>query len=270
MSSFWPVLSCEEGDHHMSQLDQWQAHQPYTGLTGKQDWSNRAEGDSSTFVNPLPVGSSHSYSPYGFSTETAIPPPPPGIDTPVIPQSKRNTGYLVALVVLSVLVVVLGSLELLQVATQTPGVPDPSASAGSHQVNTIRTQHVAPHMSKLTPGTMKENVLLTCSGCDDPVLTTITSITVDTTNLRTMWTMKLKNVSGAQQIDYFAEFNLQDPFGNIYEGTGNLNTNYILDAGQTALKTEIFSFLPGPGTSYTLIARLGISGITYDPFQVTF
>ena len=113
-------------------------------------------------------------------------------------------------------------------------------------------------------------MLLTCSGCDDPVLTTITSITVDTTHIRTVWTMKLENVSGAQQIDYFAEFNLQDPFGNTYVGTGNLNTNYSLDAGQTAMETEIFSFLPRPGESYTLVARLGISGITFDPLQVTF
>ena len=77
-------------------------------------------------------------------------------------------------------------------------------------------------------------------------------------------------MSGAQQIDYFAEFGLQDPFGIRYEGTGELQTDYFLDAGQTAMKTEIFSFLPSPGVSYTLVARLGISGIPYDPLQVTF
>jgi len=113
-------------------------------------------------------------------------------------------------------------------------------------------------------------MMLTCNGCDDPVLTTITSIIVDTTNLRTVWSLRLQNESGAQQIDYFEEFSLQDPFGHTYEGTGNLNSDFFLDAGQTAMKTEIFSFLPRPGVSYTLIARLGISGITYDPLQVTF
>jgi hypothetical protein len=254
----------------MSQQDQWQTHPSYLGMSGKQYLPNSAEGDSSTCVNPVPVGLSPSYFPYGCSTETAIPPPPPGIDVPFVPQSKRNTGYLIALVVLSVLVVALGSLELLQVVAQTLSVPYPSVPAGSHQASTIPTQHAAAHVRTLTAGTIKENMLLTCSGCDDPVLTTITSIMVDTTNLRTVWTIKLKNVSGAQQIDYFAEFNLQDYFGNIYEGTGNLNTNFFLDAGQTAMKTEIFSFLPRPGESYTLVARLGISGITYDPLQVTF
>jgi len=81
--------------------------------------------------------------------------------------------------------------------------------------------------------------------------------------------MKLANVSGAQQIDYFAEFSLHDPYGNRYDGTGNLNSDFFLDTGQTATKTEIFSFLPNPGTSYTLTTRLGISGTTYAPFQVT-
>ena len=112
--------------------------------------------------------------------------------------------------------------------------------------------------------------MLTCSGCTNPVLTSITSITVDTTNLRTVWSIRLKNESGVQQIDYFAEFGLQDSFGNTYEGTGNRNTDYFLVAGQTAMKTEIFSFLPSPGTSYILITRLGISGRAFDPLQVTF
>jgi hypothetical protein len=254
----------------MSQHNQWQAHQYYTRLSGKQDSSNRAENDSSTFVSPLPVGSSQSFSPYGFSTETDMPPPPPGIDAPFVPQSNRNTGYLIALVVLSMLVVVLGSLELLQVATHTPLAKDPLVSARSNQAGIIQTQHAAAHVRTLTAGTIKERVMLTCSGCNNPVLTTITSITVDTINLRTVWTMKLENVSGAQQIDYFAEFSLHDPYGNTFEGTGNLNMDYFLAAGQTATKTEIFSFLPNPNTTYTLFTRLGISGTIYDPFQVTF
>ena len=199
-----------------------------------------------------------------------MPPPPPGIDAPFVPHSKRNTGYLIALVVLSVLVVALGSLEVLQVVTQTPGVSDPSVSARSNQASIIPTRHAAAPVRTLTAGTIKEHMMLTCSGCDDPVLTTITSIMVDTANLRTVWTMRLKNESGAQQIDYYAEFGLQDPFDNTYEGTGNLNSDYFLEAGQTAVKTEIVSFLPSPGVSYTLVARLGISGLTYDPLQVTF
>ena len=122
----------------------------------------------------------------------------------------------------------------------------------------------------MTPGTIKENVTLMCDTCNDPILTTVTSITIDTTNLRVIMTVTLHNVSAAQQIDYFAEFSLQDPIGNTFEGTGELNTDFTLGAGQRGIKTEIFSFLPHSDTSYILIARLGIAGITYDPLQFAF
>ena len=157
-----------------------------------------------------------------------------------VPQPKRNTGYQVALVVLTLLVVVLGSLEVLQLATHTPVSTIPLGLR-----DRIKQYHTNPAWTPLktapktlTPGTIKENGMLTCSGCDDPVLTTINSITVDTTNLRIIWTITLKNQSGAQQTDYFAEFSLQDPLGNTYEGTGNLNTDFFLSAGQTVLQNR--------------------------------
>ena len=112
--------------------------------------------------------------------------------------------------------------------------------------------------------------MLTCGVCNDPVHTTINAITIDTTNLRTVWTVTLNNQSGAEQIDYFNEFSLQDPLGNTYEGTGELNDDFFLSAGHMASKTEIFSFLPRPGVSYTLVARFGVSGLTYDPLQFSF
>jgi hypothetical protein len=189
----------------MVQQDPLQVHLPSARMTAWQHAAHMRVDDSSTFVNPLHEGSSQWISPYDFSPETAIPPPPPGIDVACASHAKRNRGYRIALAVLIVLVVALGELSVMQV----------------------------------------------------------------TTNLRTVWTIRLQNESGAQQIDYFAEFSLQDPFGNRYDGTGNLNTDFFLDAGQTAMKTEIFSFLPNPSTTYTLTTRLGISGTTYDPFQVT-
>jgi hypothetical protein len=111
---------------------------------------------------------------------------------------------------------------------------------------------------------------LGCGICNDPILITINTITIDTTNLRLVWIVKLNNESGTDQVDTFNDFNLQDPNGNIYEGTGKLNIVFILSAGQIMLETEIFSFLPRPGVTYTLIARLGGSGITFDPVQFTF
>jgi hypothetical protein len=174
-----------------------------------------------------------------------------------------------------VLAVALGELSVLQVTTRTPLTSDASETTGSTQAgasSALRTsarQQTLPTRT-VTPGTIKEHATLTCGSCSDPVLTTLTSITIDTTDRRLIVTVTLQNVSGAQQIDYFAEFTLQDPFGDIYEGTGSLNTDFLLDAGQTAIKTEIFSFLPRPGISYLLIARLGVSTRTYDPLRVTF
>ena len=54
---------------------------------------------------------------------------------------------------------------------------------------------------------------------------------MDTTKVRTIWKVILYNRSGIQQIDYFTTFNLQDPFGNTYEGTGALNSDFFVDAG---------------------------------------
>jgi hypothetical protein len=182
--------------------------------------------------------------------------------------------HLIAITVLAVLVVLLGSWEVGQLAAHTLLTTYPSGSTGSNQAGISPAQLTtspfkpAP-IPALTPGTIKENMTLTCSGCNDPVLTTIKSITIDTTNLRTVWSVTLNNESGAQQIDYFAEFSLQDSLGNTYQGTGSLNTDFFLPAGQMVFKTEIFSFLPRPGVSYILVARFGISGMTYDPLQFT-
>jgi hypothetical protein len=258
----------------MPQQDHWQTHPSYVSLPQKNHCANIGADDVSTFVNPHYAGSSQSYWPYTFPQETALPPPPPGMYIPHTLQPRRNTGYHIALAVLTVLVVVLGSLEVMQVVGHTQGVPYPSGTAGPKQAGSISALHTtafqkASPVSIITPGTIKENVTLTCGGCDDPILTTITSITIDTTDLKTIWHVTLCNRSGVQQIDYFAAFNLQDPSGNTYKGTGALNSDFFLDAGKREIKTEIFSFLPRPGVSYTLVGRLGIAGITYDPIQIT-
>lgn len=231
--------------------------------------------DSSTFVKSLHAASSQDTAPYPYTAGTAIPPPPPDLYPPLPAHPKRNRVHVIALTVLTLLVVVFGSLEVVQLEAHTLFPTYPYRSTGSNQAGISPAQHTTPPFNAtpvriLTPGTIKENMMLTCSGCNDPVLTTIKSITIDTTNLRTVWTITLQNQSGAQQTDFFAQFSLQDPLGNTYEGTGSLNTDFFLDVGQRAFKTEIFSFLPRPGVSYILVARFGISGITYDPLQFTF
>jgi hypothetical protein len=258
----------------MLQQDPWSAHLPSVHMPERQHAPQMGADDSSPFVKPLHEGLSQWISPYGFSSETAIPPPPPGIDSPCTSPSKRNTGYRIALAVLVVFVMVLGSLEVMQVTTRTPLTRYASVTTGTEQAGVrsaqrrISRQQTSPTMA-VTPGTIKEHATLMCGSCNDPILTTLTSITIDTTNHRLIMIVTLQNVSGAQQIDYFVEYRLQDPFGYSYEGTGALNTDFFLGPGQKSNKTEIFSFLPSPGVSYSLIARFGISGLIFDPLPLT-
>ncbi len=251
----------------MSQENPWQTDPSSAKISRRDSFPNIGVDDSSTFVNSLHDGSSQQFFPYTFSSEPVIPPPPPGMSSPRGTPSKSNRRYQIALAVLVVFVALLGSLEVFQFAAHSPLV---SYLSGSSQAGIIPNLSATAPVRTLFAGTIKEYVRLTCNGCEDPVLTTLTSLMIDTGYQRVIFTMTLQNVSGAQQIDYFAEFSLQDPLGNTYEGTGALNTDFFLDAGQTAMKTEIFSFLPRPGVSYVLSARLGISGLTFDPFPLTF
>jgi hypothetical protein len=256
----------------MSQQEQHAAYQFNAPIPGSD--TNTQVDSSTTFVKPLHEGTSQPFTPYRY-TEGDIPPPPPYVYQQLPHQSQRHRGYVIALVLLALLVVGLGTLEVFQVAGGKLLAFDPNRSPGMNQSAMRSALHAslsqkATPIRALTPGTIKENVLLTCGTCDDPILTTINTITVDTTNLSLVWVVKLNNVSGSEQVDTFNDFNLQDPNGTIYTGTGKLNTVFILSAGQTVLATEIFSFLPRPGVPYTLITRLGVSGRTYDPVQFTF
>jgi hypothetical protein len=248
-------------------LEQQRWHDHLSGTTLRTDVS-------STFVKPLHIGSSQDTSPYPYAAGTGIPPPPPDLYPLRPPQPKTNRVQVIAITLLTV-VVGLVCLEGVQLTTHTLFPTFFYGAAGSTQAGIAPDQHATAPLKTipariLTPGTIKENRTLTCSGCNDPVLTTITSITIDITNLRTVWTVTLNNQSGAEQIDYFNEFSLQDSLGNTYEGTGELNDDFFLSAGHMVSKTEIFSFLPRPGVSYTLVARLGVSGTTYDSLQFTF
>ncbi len=166
--------------------------------------------DSSTFVKSLHAGSSQDTAPYPYSAGTAIPPPPPDLYPPLPAHPKRNRVHVIAITVLTLLVMMLGSLEVVQLAAHTLFPTYPSGSTGSNQEGISPAEHtMSPALTTpvriLTPGTIKENRTLTCSVCNNPVHTTINSITIDTTNLRTVWTITLQNQSGAQQTDFFCD-----------------------------------------------------------------
>jgi hypothetical protein len=262
----------------MSQQQQLLAHPSHSSMPVSNLYPNMPADDSSTFVKPLHEGSTQSFSPYTRSAETAIPPPPPYLYPQPPSYPKRNRGYLIAIALLTLMVMGLGSLEVIQLAGNTLLTNTFYRSRGSNhstQPATTPVHHAtaslkATPLLTLTPRTIEENLMLTCGACNDPVHTTINTITIDTSNLRLVWVVKLNNQSGAEHVDDFSVFRLQDPNGDIYDGTGNLNNVFILGAGQIDLETEIFSYLPRPGVSYTLMARLGVSGITYDPLQFSF
>ena len=94
----------------MVEQQRWQAH--------PSDTTMRTDV-SSTFVKPLHAGSSKYTSPYPYSAGTAIPPPPPDLYPPLPPQPKKNRVQVIAITILAVLVVLLGSLEVVQLAVPT-------------------------------------------------------------------------------------------------------------------------------------------------------
>jgi hypothetical protein len=236
----------------MTQQQQRQSYLSNLSTSADNLSPNEQKGDSATFVKPQYEGSSQLFTPYTFSQETAIPPPPPYLYPQLPQQPKRNKGYVITLVLLMLLVVGLGSLEVFQVVGGRMLAQDQNQSLSSNQSSMTSAQHAsasykATPLRTLTSGTTKENILLTCGVCDNPILITINTITIDTTNKRMIWVVKLNNVTGSEQVDNFSDFSLQDPSGNIYVGTGNLNKVFILSAGQIILESVIFSFLPRPG-----------------------
>jgi hypothetical protein len=178
----------------MSQQERWPST-PFDAMTpAGNPFPNLPTDVSSTFVKSLQDAPSPPLSPHTPSagTPTPIPPPPPYWYPYATSQAKSKRGYLIAIAVLALMVVGLGSLEVVQLAGGKLLTTSPYGSTGSNQSSQsaiIPTQNVTALLKitpiqTLTPGTIKENDTLTCGGCNDPVLTTINTVTIDTTNLR--------------------------------------------------------------------------------------
>jgi hypothetical protein len=149
--------------------------------------------------------------------------------------------------------------------TQVPLTPLPTTLTASPTVQPTPT--IA---QTVTFGTITKNVLLTCSGCDDPIRVTINTITFDPADGRMIWVISFQNVSGTWHYVQ-GDFTLQDSSGNQFNGTGDASTSSYLDSGQAVQLKEIFTFVPTHGVSYTLSASVWIDRkITFDPVQFTF
>jgi hypothetical protein len=168
----------------MSQQEQHPAYPSHVSLSGGNPYINISADASSTFVKPLHEGSSQPFTPYAFSPETAIPPPPPYLYQQLPYQPKRKKGYVIAIALLALMVVGLGTLEVFQVAEGKLLAHETNVSQGSNQSSMTSALHasasqLATPVRTLTPGTIKENIMLGCGACNDPIHTTINTITVN-------------------------------------------------------------------------------------------
>src|SRR5260370_19819198 len=102
----------------MSQQERWPSTPSYAMTPAGNPFPNLPTDVSSTFVKPLHDASSPPLSPHTPSarTPTPIPPPPPYWYPHASSPAKSKRGYLIAIAVLALMVVGLGSLEVVQLA----------------------------------------------------------------------------------------------------------------------------------------------------------
>jgi hypothetical protein len=175
----------------MTHQQQWQTYPSNASTSARTPNPNMQEDDSATFVKPRYGAPSQPFTPYTYS-EGEIPPPPPYLYLQLPHQAKRNKGYIIAIVLLTLLVVGLSTLEVIQETGWSLLAQKTNGSLGSNRPSLTSALHASVSQKQtpvpmLTPGTIKENITLSCSACNDPILTTINTITIDTTNVRLVW-----------------------------------------------------------------------------------
>ncbi|GAC1623280.1 MAG: hypothetical protein NVS4B7_14590 [Ktedonobacteraceae bacterium] len=217
---------------------------------------------------------------------------PPNYSPPPPPSKPKNKGYLIVIAVLVLLLAGVGGVEVIRSqatpqavpAAQTPNMA-PTSNATS-QVTLTPTSNASPISTPLvTSGQNTVNRQLTCGGCDDPILVTIKTITINTATQSMAWNTAVLNKTGVSQYFTFTGFTLKDPSGGGGIGTGDILNAYqyggsfqSLDAAKTAPGTITFSFVPQRGVSYTLTAQITVHSynngsdynIVFDPTTFTF
>jgi hypothetical protein len=223
----------------------------------------------------------------------------PGTGTP---KRARGLRGLILLVSALLVVVLISGLLILQnqqqngtgnrgnrgnTNTGTSGITSTNTTGNAQPTNTF-TNNLTPlptatvPYDSLTPyqsGVFSPNWRLDCGGCDEPLLVTITRVSVDTTNDNMTWTFHLYNHTGSNcaDVEFYNNIpTLQAPDGNSFTATGPTYLASSIPAGQSADATQIFGFVPRHGASYTFSAQLNMSycGGTdytqYGPQTITF
>ncbi len=202
---------------------------------------------------------------------TSISPLPQGNLSPGRPtqttSGKSFRGKLIVgqgIIILLLLAVVLGF-----VLHSSPGISLPTSSA-TNSSSALGAKLTA------TPGAITENMLLkTCGGCDDPVLVTITKITITTSNM--IWSIQLQDNIGVR-VQYNEEkYTLIDPTGHESSGVMASGGLVDLEAAQNQYDSATFPFVPYTGETYRLTVNMvgtdfndHFYNIQFEPASFTF
>jgi serine/threonine protein kinase len=238
---------------------------------------------SSTY-NPT-ISTQSSYTPPAYTPPAYTAPPPGAMMSPpygqpylVQPQKKSKTGCYIAVIVVLVLALCgVGSLAMTNFASRSDPSGGTTLTSGSSDNGTsTQTTNAPKNAASATDGTFPKNIKLTCGGCNDPIIVTIKSITVDSGKGRTAWELSLYNntLSTFPSTEYsFQEFGLQEAAATDVVGSSDCQNTADIPSNQSITLTCIFSFVPFKNERYTLSMKLyayGADTITFDPAYVTF
>lgn len=228
-----------------------------------------------------------------------VPQPPSGsYPTPYYPdkltQPKPRRSSTIIILILLILVLILGTTTILALrrtgtspvvtlptATTQPGagpatpVPTTAPSPIGSAVTSTPSATAQP-TATVASGTITENLLLGCGGCNDPIRVTITTIQIDDANGRMIWNVSMKDITGSNISYGVNTFELEANASQTQipatfsQPSGNLTANESYSIQGT------FAFVPAPNTPYTLNAVFIENGgnvaggvtINFDPVQI--
>ncbi|HEU5379434.1 MAG TPA: hypothetical protein VFV38_28760 [Ktedonobacteraceae bacterium] len=219
-----------------------------------------------------------------------------------IPPIGRKL-LLIAMIVCFILAVAFGSATYVTsqssptlTSSSTSTVPDssPTVQLGAIPTSTLNvspmlqptataTLEPTPTVATSVPdGSYQEHIRLSCK-CSDPVVVTITKITIQQAQNKMIWSLTFYNNSPNNTRNSFDQFYLEDgdqvqyptSGAQTYEAAGQaVNTEVDVSPGATQSIIITFSFVPDT-LPYTLISRLApcaafCNDIPFDPKVIQF
>jgi hypothetical protein len=166
-------------------------------------------------------------------------------------------------------------------ATSTVASASPTALTATPTDGTVTPDFTATTASLplASAETLSENIRLTCD-CTDPVVVTITQITVQPLQNRMIWSLTFFNntqINTGAQFDQFSlqkgdQINYPTQGEQTFDATGGgIDTGVSLQAGETKQVTLTFSFVPYKSIPYTLSSQLAaFSSVTFNPVVIQF